>query len=121
MPALALPETLCPCFAAIMSTPRIRKTTVDDPVVISMVAHGLGVSIMTELIMSGPVGPHGKGAAHRTPDLPGIGYCGPQPPGAETGSAGIDSMRRRDHSGNAVVTTIPVNKERISVKNCGVC
>ena len=25
-------------------------------------------------------------------------------------------MRRRDHSGNAVVTTIPVNKERISVK-----
>lgn len=53
MPALGFTRDIMPMFRRHHVHPRIRKTTVDDPVVISMVAHGLGVSIMTELIMSG--------------------------------------------------------------------
>lgn len=53
MPALGFTRDIMPLFRRNHVHPRIRKTTVDDPVVISMVAHGLGVSIMTELIMEG--------------------------------------------------------------------
>lgn len=53
MPALGFNRDIMPMFRRHHVHPRIRKTTVDDPVVISMVAHGLGVSIMTELIMEG--------------------------------------------------------------------
>lgn len=51
LPALGFTRDIMPVFRKNQIHPRIRKTTVDDPVVISMVAHGLGVSIMTELIM----------------------------------------------------------------------
>ncbi len=53
MPALGFTRDIMPMFRRHRVHPRIRTTTVDDPVVISMVAHGLGVSIMTELIMEG--------------------------------------------------------------------
>ena len=53
MPALGFTRDIMPMFKRHRVHPRIRKTTVDDPVVISMVAHGLGVSIMTALIMEG--------------------------------------------------------------------
>lgn len=53
MPALGFTRDIMPVFRKNQIHPRIRKTTVDDTVVISMVAHGLGVSIMTELIMQG--------------------------------------------------------------------
>lgn len=53
MPALGFTRDIMPMFKRNHVHPRIRKTTVDDAVVISMVAHGLGVSIMTELIMEG--------------------------------------------------------------------
>lgn len=53
MPALGFNRDIMPMFRRHHVHPRIRKTTVDDSVVISMVAHGLGVSIMTELIMTG--------------------------------------------------------------------
>lgn len=53
MPALGFTRDIMPMFRQYQVHPRIRKTTVDDPVVISMVAHGLGVSIMTELILEG--------------------------------------------------------------------
>ncbi len=53
MPALGFNRDIMPLFRRHHVHPRIRKTTVDDPVVISMVAHGLGASIMTELIMTG--------------------------------------------------------------------
>ena len=53
MPALGFTRDIMPMFRRHQVRPRIRRTTVDDPVVISMVAHGLGVSIMTELILQG--------------------------------------------------------------------
>jgi len=53
MPALGFTRDIMPMFRRNHVSPHIRSTTVDDPVVISMVAHGLGVSIMTELIMTG--------------------------------------------------------------------
>lgn len=53
MPSLGFNRDIMPMFKKHSVRPKIRKTTVDDPVVISMVAHGLGVSIMTELIMEG--------------------------------------------------------------------
>ena len=53
MPALGFNRDIMPMFRRHRVHPRIHRTTVDDPVVISMVAHGLGVSIMTELIMAG--------------------------------------------------------------------
>ena len=53
MPALGFNRDITPMFRRNHVHPRIRTTTVDDPVVVSMVAHGLGVSIMTELIMTG--------------------------------------------------------------------
>ena len=53
MPSLGFTRDIMPMFRRHQVRPRIRRTTVDDPVVISMVAHGLGVSIMTELIMTG--------------------------------------------------------------------
>lgn len=53
MPALGFTRDIMPMFRRHQVHPRIRKTTVDDPVVVSMVAHGLGVSIMTELILEG--------------------------------------------------------------------
>ncbi len=53
MPSLGFTRDIMPLFKRNQVAPRIQRTTVDDPVVISMVAHGLGVSIMTELIMTG--------------------------------------------------------------------
>lgn len=53
MPSLGFTRDIMPLFQQGGVSPRIRRTTVDDSVVISMVAHGLGVSIMTELIMTG--------------------------------------------------------------------
>ena len=53
MPALGFTRDIMPMFKRNRVHPRIHRTTVDDPVIISMVAHGLGVSIMTELIMEG--------------------------------------------------------------------
>lgn len=53
MPSLGFTRDIMPMFRRNRVAPRIRRTTVDDSVVISMVAHGLGVSIMTRLIMTG--------------------------------------------------------------------
>ena len=53
MPSLGFTRDIMPLFKRHCVHPRIHHTTVDDPVVISMVAHGLGVSIMSELIMKG--------------------------------------------------------------------
>lgn len=53
MPSLGFNRDIMPMFHRNHVSPRIRRTTVDDSVVISMVAHGLGVSIMTRLIMTG--------------------------------------------------------------------
>ena len=53
MPSLGFTRDIMPMFRRNHVSPRIRRTTVDDSVVISMVAHGLGVSIMTRLIMTG--------------------------------------------------------------------
>ncbi len=53
MPSLGFTRDIMPMFHLHHVSPRICPTTVDDPVVINMVAHGLGVSIMTELIMTG--------------------------------------------------------------------
>lgn len=53
MPSLGFTRDIMPMFKQYRVHPRIRKTTVDDPVIISMVGHGLGVSIMTKLIMTG--------------------------------------------------------------------
>ncbi len=69
LPSLGFNRDIMPVFKKHRVHPKIRKTTVDDSVVISMVAHGLGVSIMTDLIMVGrqeavkilPIAP----AAHR--------------------------------------------------------
>ncbi len=52
LPSLGFTRDITPVFKRNRVHPKIRKTTVDDPVIVSMVAHGLGVSIMTELIMS---------------------------------------------------------------------
>ena len=57
MPALGFTRDIMPVFKKNKVRPKIRKTTVDDTVVVSMVAHGLGVSIMTEMIMTDL--PHG--------------------------------------------------------------
>ena len=32
-------------------TPRVRYTNLDDPAIVSMVSHGLGVSILSDLVM----------------------------------------------------------------------
>ena len=53
MPALGFTRDITPMFRRNHVRPRIRNTTVDDSVIISMVEHGLGVSIMSELIMEG--------------------------------------------------------------------
>lgn len=53
MPSLGFTRDIMPVFRRSGVRPKIQKTTVDDAVVISMVAHGLGYSIMTELIMQG--------------------------------------------------------------------
>ena len=42
-----------PVFAGIKHLPNFINTNLDDPVIVSMVAHGLGVSIMSELVMKG--------------------------------------------------------------------
>ncbi len=53
LPSLGFTRDITPVFKKHRIHPRMKKTTVDDSVVISMVAHGLGVSILTELIMDG--------------------------------------------------------------------
>ena len=53
MPSLGFTRDIMPVFRRSRVRPKIQKTTVDDAVVISMVAHGLGYSIMSELIMQG--------------------------------------------------------------------
>ncbi len=53
MPALGFDCDIMPILEANDVSPIIRKNEVSDSAIISMVAHGLGVSIMAELIMRG--------------------------------------------------------------------
>ena len=53
MPAQGFDKDIMRIFNAIHVKPHILPTWVDDPTVISMVRHGLGVSMMTELTLRG--------------------------------------------------------------------
>ncbi len=53
MPSMGFDCDIMPILIANNVTPIIRKNEVSDSAIISMVAHGLGVSIMAELIMRG--------------------------------------------------------------------
>lgn len=53
MPSLGFDLDITPVFSAPGGkvSPRVRYTNMDDAAIVSMVAHGLGVSILTELVM----------------------------------------------------------------------
>lgn len=53
MPSMGFDHDIMPILTANNVKPIIRKNEVSDSAIISMVAHGLGVSIMAELIMRG--------------------------------------------------------------------
>lgn len=53
MPANGFDRDIAPVFAHSSAQPRIRLTNMDDPAIISMVEHGLGLSILSELVMRG--------------------------------------------------------------------
>jgi len=53
MPANDFDLDIEPIFAAGGVQPNIRRTNLDDPAILSMVEHGLGLSVMTELVMRG--------------------------------------------------------------------
>lgn len=52
MPASGFDMDINPVFTShAMSSPRISYTNLDDPAIVSMVEHGLGISILSELVM----------------------------------------------------------------------
>ena len=51
MPASDFVLDIEPAFTAAGVQPRIRRTNLDDPAIISMVEHGLGLSVLSELVM----------------------------------------------------------------------
>ena len=53
MPASDFALDINPVFSAGGVHPKIRRTNLDDPAIISMVEHGLGLSILSELVMRG--------------------------------------------------------------------
>ena len=53
MPANGFDRDITPVLAGSRVRPRIRLTDLDDPAIISMVEHGLGLSILSELVMRG--------------------------------------------------------------------
>lgn len=53
MPSQGFDKDILRIFNRLNVTPDIRPTAVDDQTVISMVAHGLGLSMMTELTLKG--------------------------------------------------------------------
>ena len=53
MPSQGFDKDIMRIFNRAGVRPHILPTAVDDPTVISMVAHGLGVSMMTELTLRG--------------------------------------------------------------------
>ena len=53
MPAQGFDKDIMRIFNRVGVKPHILPTAVDDPTVISMVEHGLGVSMMTELTLRG--------------------------------------------------------------------
>lgn len=53
MPADGFDLDISPVFAGNRVRPNIRYTNLDDPAIISMVEHGLGLSVLSELIMHG--------------------------------------------------------------------
>ena len=84
-------------------TPVIRTTQVSDSVIISMVEHGLGVSVLSELVLKGrrdavqavPLDPP---AFRSWASLPGTaGSCGP-PPGASSPRPGTSFARSNRRS-----------------------
>lgn len=53
MPSDGFDLDISPVFTRDKVRPRIRHTNMDDPAIISMVEHGLGLSVMSELVMWG--------------------------------------------------------------------
>lgn len=53
MPSDGFDLDISPIFARDRVRPHIRYTNMDDPAIISMVEHGLGLSVMSELVMWG--------------------------------------------------------------------
>lgn len=53
MPAQGFDKDIMRIFNRVGVKPHILPTAVDDPTVISMVEHGIGVSMMTELTLRG--------------------------------------------------------------------
>ena len=53
MPSFGFDMDILPIFSAVSKKdyPRIRYTNLDDPTIVSMVVHGLGISILSELVM----------------------------------------------------------------------
>jgi len=53
MPANDFDLDIEPIFSAAGVRPNIRRTNLDDPAILSMVEHGLGLSVMSDLVMRG--------------------------------------------------------------------
>ena len=53
MPAYDFSLDIEPIFSAAGVQPNIRRTNLDDPAILSMVEHSLGISVMSELVMRG--------------------------------------------------------------------
>ena len=53
MPAQGFDKDILRIFDRVGIRPDIRPTVVDDSTVVSMVSHGLGISMMTELTLKG--------------------------------------------------------------------
>ena len=78
-------------------TPVIRTTQVSDSVIISMVEHGLGVSVLSELVLKGRC-PWTRRPSGSWASLPGTaGSCGP-PPGASSPRPGTSFARSNRRS-----------------------
>jgi DNA-binding transcriptional LysR family regulator len=55
MPGLGFDDDISAVFSECNVRPFVTPTYVDDPAIISMVEHGLGVSMLSELIIKGRV------------------------------------------------------------------
>jgi len=53
MPTNGFDLDISPMFVSAGVRPNVRDTNMDDPAIISMVEHGLGISVLTELVMRG--------------------------------------------------------------------
>ena len=53
MPASDFALDIDPVLASVGVRPNIRRTNLDDPTILSMVEHGLGLSVLSELVMRG--------------------------------------------------------------------